>query len=66
MEPMSLERMKMYIAASPFIRDWGIEVTAADAARQTLNMRMPWCIEGSEADGKLCAVGRGTFYAVNP
>ena len=51
MEPMSLERLNLYIAASPFIRDWGIEITTADAARQTLTMRMPWCLEGSDTDG---------------
>ncbi len=48
---MSLEQLRHFITSSPYIRDWGIEITAADATRQTLTMRMPWCIQGADSDG---------------
>jgi uncharacterized protein (TIGR00369 family) len=51
MTSLSLEQMNGYIAASPYIRDWGITITAADAAAHTLTMQMPWCPEGADADG---------------
>ncbi|MCZ8132599.1 MAG: PaaI family thioesterase [Steroidobacteraceae bacterium] len=49
--PLTLEQLNAFIAASPYIRDWAIEITAADATAQTLTMRMPWCPEGADADG---------------